>query len=210
MPLIIISGYPSSGKTRRAIELKEYFLAMNKITHIVSEKESIFKTGFQKNDVYADSNKEKLIRADLKSETIRLLNSNNVVIIDAANYIKGYRYELYCASKAARTTQCTLFCGISKTQAWQFNNNQIDSSIESTYTKEIFDELWMRYEEPIGTNRWDSPLFTTLPDDEIAFDEIYNAIFSTIPPPPNQATQNVNITYFSIYLVMLLCLLLFF
>jgi protein KTI12 len=55
-----------------------------------------------KNEVYRDSQKEKMIRADLKSEGLKKLNKNDLVIIDGGNYIKGYRYEIYCASKSAR------------------------------------------------------------------------------------------------------------
>lgn len=33
MPLIIISGLPSSGKSQRANELKEYFIRRNKVRH---------------------------------------------------------------------------------------------------------------------------------------------------------------------------------
>ncbi|XP_046688943.1 protein KTI12 homolog, partial [Homalodisca vitripennis] len=52
--------------------------------------------------------RKKKIRSILKSETLRLLGRDNVVILDAANYIKGYRYELYCASKNSKTTQVTV------------------------------------------------------------------------------------------------------
>lgn len=55
-----------------------------------------------KNEVYEISQKEKVIRADLKSNSLRKLNKNDLVIIDGGNYIKGYRYEIYCATKASR------------------------------------------------------------------------------------------------------------
>lgn len=89
MPLIIITGFPSSGKTKRCIELAEHFRERGKTVHVVSENLAIPKAGFTKNEYYADSQKEKVIRADLKSETVRLLTKDNVVILDAANYIKG-------------------------------------------------------------------------------------------------------------------------
>ena len=55
-----------------------------------------------KNEVFLVSSNEKQIRADLKSESVRRINKNDLVIVDGGNYIKGYRYEIYCASKAAR------------------------------------------------------------------------------------------------------------
>lgn len=89
MPLVIITGYPSSGKTKRANELAEFFRGRDKTVHIVSENAAIPKAGFAKNEYYSDSQKEKIVRADLKSEAIRLLTKENVVILDAGNYIKG-------------------------------------------------------------------------------------------------------------------------
>lgn len=129
------------------------------------------------------------------------------------NFLIGYRYELYCASKAARTTQCTVFCAISKEDAWSLNekrsdpdalqgetesngtasnNDQIGNSLVP-YTREIFDALLLRYEEPNANSRWDAPLFTVIPEMKLNLDEIYSALYEKKPPPPNQATQNVSI-----------------
>lgn len=103
MPLVIICGCPASGKTTRANELREFFeVQKGKIVHVISENEIVRSSGMTKNEIYAESKLEKNIRADLKSNSLRLLNKNDVVIIDGGNYIKGYRYEIYCASKAAR------------------------------------------------------------------------------------------------------------
>lgn len=122
----------------------------------------------------------------------------------------GYRYELYCASKAARTTQCTVYCAISAENAWTFNKkrtsadtigddtdvNDMDTSILDNssvpYTRVIFDALTLRYEEPISNNRWDSPLFTAIADMELNKVDIFAALFEKKPPPPNQSTQNVS------------------
>lgn len=117
-------------------------------------------------------------------------------------WILGYRYELYCASKAARSTQCTAFCAIPTEKAWEFNQQRNDKDIidpsgecdnsKVPYTRQIFDALILRYEEPIANNRWDKPLFTLLPESQIAFDEVYSALYEKKPPPPNLATQNVS------------------
>lgn len=89
MPLIIVTGYPSSGKTTRTNELAEYFRGRGKTVHVVYENLAVPKAGFGKNEYFLDSQKEKVVRADLKSETIRLLTKDNVVILDGGNYIKG-------------------------------------------------------------------------------------------------------------------------
>lgn len=89
MPLIILTGYPSSGKTKRSKEFAEFFREKGKTVHVVSENAAIPKAGFTKNEYFSDSQKEKVVRSDLKSEAIRLLTKDNVVILDGGNYIKG-------------------------------------------------------------------------------------------------------------------------
>lgn len=95
MPLIVITGYPSSGKTYRTNELKEFFIQRGKTVKIVGENVAIPKAGFRKNEYYEDSQKEKIVRADLKSEAIRLLSKDDVVILDAGNYIKGISQNVF-------------------------------------------------------------------------------------------------------------------
>lgn len=90
MPLIIICGTPVSGKTSRAIELKDFFINKHsKKVEIVSEDEAIVKLGYEKNTTYLDSQKEKRVRGYLKSEVLKLIGKDNVVILDGSNYIKG-------------------------------------------------------------------------------------------------------------------------
>lgn len=206
MPLIILCGLPSSGKSTRAQELSDFFKEKNKEVKIISENVGVPKAGYQKNEYFNDSQKEKIVRADLKSETIRSLNKENVVILDAGNYIKGYRYEIYCASKSSRVTQCTIYCAITKEQAWNFNEKRELAEEDLTkadlnnsnigYSREMFDALCLRFEEPHGNNRWDSPLFTTFPDNKIDLNRIYSSVFESKPPPPNLSTQNVILIYF--------------
>ncbi|ELW65464.1 Protein KTI12 like protein [Tupaia chinensis] len=40
----------------------------------------------------------------------RRLSRQDVVILDSLNYIKGFRYELYCLARAARTPLCLVYC----------------------------------------------------------------------------------------------------
>ncbi|PSN47449.1 Protein KTI12 [Blattella germanica] len=187
MPLILITGIPSSGKSTRTSQLKTFFEETHKkAVHVVSESEIISESGNVKNTLFADSTKEKTVRGLLKSKAERLINREDIVIIDAGNYIKGYRYELYCMSKASKTTQCTVHCEIPVETAWKWN---CDRGEDEKYSREIFDALTMRYEPPDSRNRWDSPLFTVLPEDQIPTDEMFSALFERKAPPPNQSTQ---------------------
>lgn len=109
-------------------------------------------------------------------------------------------------TKASRTTQCSLFCCIPQQQAWEFNTKrtatdelppeaetpeQPVNNSDVPYTREIFDALCMRYEEPQSNNRWDSPLVVALPEDALDVEAIYKSLYETRPLPPNQSTQNV-------------------
>lgn len=134
-----------------------------------------------------------VIRADIKSDALRKLNKSDLVIIDSLNYIKSYRYEIYCGTKSARTTQCTVYCATPKETSWKFNESKEDS--KKKYSREIFDALWLRFEEPIAANRWDSPLFFSAPEDSLKLEEIYDNLYEKKPPPANQSTQNVSNSY---------------
>ncbi|XP_071453488.1 protein KTI12 homolog isoform X2 [Hetaerina americana] len=185
MPLVILTGFPCSGKTSRATELKSFFESEMKVVHVISEDDAF--EGIEKNSVYMNPSKEKEVRAILKSRAQRLLDGGNVVILDGGNYIKGYRYELYCMSKECKTTQVTVHCQISSGEAWSWNERRKNEF--EKFNKEVHDALVMRYEAPDSRNRWDSPLFTVFPADRLPTSEILESLFERKAPPPNKSTQ---------------------
>ncbi|XP_058830080.1 protein KTI12 homolog [Topomyia yanbarensis] len=188
MPLVVITGFPASGKSFRAAQIQKFFEKRGITVHLVSEWNCIQLAGYSKNEHFRDSQKEKLVRCNVKSEAIRLLTKDDLVIVDGTNYIKGFRYEIYCASKASRTTQCTIYCAITQGQAWDFN--QTENKGGESYQRDVFDALCLRYEEPQANNRWDSPLFTIFPEEELDEDSIFNALFKQKALIPNLSTQN--------------------
>uniref|UniRef100_A0A8D9BMG9 Protein KTI12 homolog n=1 Tax=Cacopsylla melanoneura TaxID=428564 RepID=A0A8D9BMG9_9HEMI len=188
MPLIILTGYPCSGKTKRSEEIKKYFEDQNltnKIVHI-KDNETIQKAGFSKTELYASAQKEKEIRAKLKSEVTRLLNKDTIVILDSMNYIKGYRYELFCVSKQVKSTQCTIEIIIDENRMNKFNQDRSDES--EKYDEDTLKALVMRYEPPDHKNRWDSPLITIQTDDPTPLEEIHKAVLNVKPPKSNKST----------------------
>ncbi|XP_058120952.1 protein KTI12 homolog [Anopheles ziemanni] len=194
MPLIVITGLPRSGKTTRANELAKYFTDSGKgPVHIVSEAECIERSGYGVKESFIDTTKEKQIRASLKSEAMKLLSKSSLVIIDGANYIKGYRYEIYCVSKNARTTQCTVYCAMTLEQrnARREEIVQNETNSSNALDGETFDALCQRYEEPQDTSRWDRPLFTIYGDETLELSRINGALYEQAPLPPNLATQNM-------------------
>ncbi|KAL6259803.1 hypothetical protein P5V15_009714 [Pogonomyrmex californicus] len=192
MPLIVVSGIPCSGKTTRSLELKKYFEEKLKDSgqnvEIISENDAIIQAGYDRNVYFSDSKKEKAIRGSTISDIQRKLHPQKLLIFDASNYIKGYRYEIRCMTKLYKTTQCTLFCNLPIEQAWMWNDKRPESD---RYNKEIFDALVSRYEEPDSNFQWDNPLFTVLPEDNLMYDEIYCCLYKGKLPKPNKSTQNI-------------------
>jgi len=178
----MMCGFPSSGKTQLAEKLKEFLKKeKNSVVTLVSDKD--FES--DKNVVYADSQKEKILRGNLKATAQRNTTKDSVTILDSGNYIKGFRYELYCATKSAQTPQCVIFCDATKEQALEWNSKRPENE---QYTQDVLEALIMRFEPPVSTNRWDSPLITVHPDKELPLDVIYDALFLKKAPPPNFST----------------------
>lgn len=114
-----------------------------------------------------------------------MLSDKDVVILDGANYIKGWRYQLFCEAKALRTPSCVLHVGIKADKAKEINESRLSSTATNgedvkdlgaevklkreerlPYLQDCWENLVYRYEEPNPMARWDSPLFTVVWDDE--------------------------------------------
>lgn len=185
MPLMLMCGFPCSGKTRRVIQFTEYVHA-NTDLKVVTVNDDF--TTFDKNTCYSTPSLEKLARGSVKSSVERHLNTDCLVIVDTLNYIKGFRYELYCVARQLKTTHCVVLCECSTTQAKQWNEEHENK--QDCYSDQIMDALTMRFEPPDDRNRWDNPLFTILPDDEMPCEKILDALLKRVAPPPNQSTQS--------------------
>lgn len=181
MPLIVLCGFPSSGKTTRTNEIRKHIEANGKKVVIISEHNF----GIDKNLVYNDSKKEVSLRGDLRSGVLREISKETVVILDSLNYIKGFRYELFCGIKSAQTPHCVVHCDVGRDDAWRWNEQRPEAD---RYEQAVFDALVMRFEAPVGKNRWDKPLFTLKKDEEVNFDAISSALFDTKPPARNMST----------------------
>ena len=90
-------GIPLSGKSYLTEKINDYF--MEKGLNPIVIRDEMKLNEYKRNNLYMNSNIEKQMRSWLKSQVERYLNSDNLVILDAKNYIKGFRYELYCSSK---------------------------------------------------------------------------------------------------------------
>ena len=133
MALVTIVGYPCSGKSRRAAQLKESFQARladpnypgPQLEVVIVDDESCHVP----TSVYdgmspdltlisfliptddhspLDSVAEKSGRANIFAAVIRSLGPDTITICDSPNYIKGFRYQMYCAAREAHVRVCTV------------------------------------------------------------------------------------------------------
>lgn len=111
--LILISGYPSSGKTHRSKQLVDFFNAKirsslePRISRLSVSHIDDLSLGLHR-DVYREARTEKDARAAEYSAVKRVLGRDSIVIADFLNYIKGFRYQLYCEAKAVQTPSCVV------------------------------------------------------------------------------------------------------
>lgn len=185
MPLLLITGYPSAGKTTRAQQIKDFFekkikdTGSNLTVEIIND-ESL---GLSK-DSYKESRTEKMTRGEQISAVKRLVSKNTIVILDNMTYIKGFRYQLWCEAKSVATNYGVAHVGAPVDVCKEYNAKH-----PNKWEDDLFDALVFRYEEPNGANKWDSPLFT-IPhiDKEIAGEEMWDALVHRKVLKPNQST----------------------
>ncbi|KAK9467141.1 chromatin associated protein KTI12 [Lipomyces arxii] len=185
MPIILLTGYPCSGKSTRACEISAAFAASAKDrkVHVISDE-----THDIRSSVYRDAKQEKMARATIMSDIKRNLSRDTIVIVDGLNYIKGYRYQIFCEAKAEESTYAIVHVGTPVEVCREWNKKA------NAWEEDLFDQLVFRYEEPNGMNRWDSPLYTVsysdpaLNAENIIFKQLFNSIIFGKVKPPNFAT----------------------
>ncbi|KAL8844964.1 MAG: hypothetical protein Q9176_000636 [Flavoplaca citrina] len=186
MPLILVSGYPSSGKTYRSNQLVDFFsskirnatephICRLSVTHINDQTLGLNR------EVYREVRSEKDARAAEYSAVKRDLGRDTIVVADGLNYIKGFRYQLYCEAKAVHTPSCVVHIGTPIDKCKDINAELLSNpKQDGGYPNDIFENLIYRYEEPNGMTRWDSPLFTVPYDDATPpCEDIWNALIGT-------------------------------
>lgn len=197
LKLILISGFPSSGKTYRSVQLINHLndriskspdpkIQRLKVVHVSDHSLALSRA------VYATARAEKDARAAFSSAVKRALARDTIVVADGMNYIKGFRYQLYCEAKAVQTPSCVVHVGTQREQCKLFNDAKLADG-SGGYEPEVFENLVFRYEEPNGMARWDSPLFAVpFEDVEPPCDAIWDAMVGsdgkTKVVRPNAAT----------------------
>lgn len=171
--------------------------------HTLSIPRTVYNLETKSQHERSNNASEKDARATIYAAVKRVLSSKDIVILDGANYIKGWRYQLYCEAKAVRTPHCVVHVGTPVEQARTVNEGRLaDETGEvevaeenKSYEKECWENLVYRYEEPNAMARWDSPLFTVPWSDETPpYEAMWDALVGSDAEGgkkvvrPNQAT----------------------
>ncbi|CCK68300.1 Kti12p KNAG_0A06410 [Huiozyma naganishii CBS 8797] len=179
MPLVLFTGYPSSGKTTYAKELcsllerkiEEQRGQLGNYRVVYHSDESL---GISHED-YRHSQDERKLRNKITSAVRRDLSRNNIVVVDSLNYIKGFRYQLHCEVKNLATSFVLVqtLCPV----------GTVKSQWNKTWPEDLLDELVARYEEPNPANRWDSPLIPLLTGTDTlqsVIEDLYKIVFPSL------------------------------
>ncbi|KAJ5623430.1 hypothetical protein N7490_012035 [Penicillium lividum] len=219
MPLVLLTGYPCSGLTYRANQLAALLETAQDELFAATESASpvTLKSRFKVNvvpshdsshprTVYDHARTEKEARGVAYARAKRVLTRDSIVILDGMNYIKGWRYQLWCEAKAAGTSCCVVHVGTPVDQCVANNDARLQRQAseekkesestpsplldtrksidnEEPYPPELLNNLIFRYEEPSTHSRWDKPLFTVPWADETPpVADIFHALTGVILP----------------------------
>ncbi|KII92260.1 hypothetical protein PLICRDRAFT_154662 [Plicaturopsis crispa FD-325 SS-3] len=193
MALITISGYPSSGKTRRAHQIKDSLEKRMQDESYVGPKLKVIIVSDDSlhlaRTAYDESRSEKPARGALFTAMQREMGQDTILIVDALNYIKGFRYQMYCAAREQKLRVCTVFVVATHDLCREWNKTRQDGK---AYAPDTLENLLVRYEEPSSMVRWDSPLFTVLWDEpDVPGEPIWQAVTAGNVKPPNAGTSAV-------------------
>ncbi|DAZ95758.1 TPA: hypothetical protein N0F65_006406 [Lagenidium giganteum] len=176
MPLVVVCGLPAAGKSTVAEALVEHLRThvQEDVVYITEAAVNVDKVqGYKGKSV--DGRVEKSTRSALRAAVEKAVNAKTIVVLDALNYIKGIRYELFCKAKTESTTYCLVYVDTPVELALERN-----AARSEQFDPELVKDLAARFEIPNQKNRWDSPLFHLTPEsiaaDGIPLDAITEAI----------------------------------
>ncbi len=78
-----------------------------------------------RDSIYNSAALEKTARAAELSAIKRALSKDVIVIADGLNYVKGFRYQLWCEAKAAGTRCCTVHCAAREDEVVTWNRARL-------------------------------------------------------------------------------------
>lgn len=143
--------------------------------------------------IIIDTNEEKKVRAALLATSERLISKDTLLILDSLNYIKGFRYQLYCQARAVSTPHLVIHCQAREEtcRLWNRNQNRL-----RPYPTDQLDDLILRFETPNNQNKWDCPLFGIITEDysDRDFEEFALSLLPILTSTPNRPPSTSTLT----------------
>lgn len=166
MALVLLCGYPASGKSTAATHLQATLQSHGHDSTIICDGDDQIHHAPHHSTpplppralLYRDSATEKQTRARLRGAIERSLNGSRIVIVDSLNYIKGFRYEMFCIAKTTASKYCVAYCEQDAAECAQRDAKRAEEG-EDGYGEALCAALIARFEEPMERCKWDSPLF---------------------------------------------------
>ena len=161
--VVLLCGPPASGKSVLARAVAAAAVDSGDGNHtlpsrIVTIDESTLLPGVR-DDWLSTPEAEKRLRDAVRSALERACGAQGtLVIVDAQNGIKGFRYELFCVSRAAGVRYCVVHCDVPAETCSKWNTSRDEG--EDRYAESVLLDLCSRFERPDSRFRWESPLFT--------------------------------------------------
>ncbi|KAI6239087.1 hypothetical protein M3Y99_00611700 [Aphelenchoides fujianensis] len=154
MPLIVISGFPASGKSTIAQRLADGFAERSVVIVDDSKVNSEFRRDASH---FLDKRKQVDHMNSLRSEIRRILslNKETIVIVDSLNYARSQRYEMSTIANNCRTTFGIVWVHASRRTALWLNEQRGADGYEAA----IMEDLFARYEQPKAHLSGEKPLF---------------------------------------------------
>lgn len=166
MALVLLCGYPASGKSTAANHLQTILQSKGHASTVIRDGDDQIRQNPRhlappptlRTVLYKDSTAEKQTRARLRATAERSLNGLCVVIVDSLNYIKGFRYEMFCIAKTTASRYCVVYCEQDATECANRDAKRREEG-QDGYGEELCAALIARFEAPEERCKWDNPLF---------------------------------------------------
>lgn len=135
---------------------------------------------------------EKKIRAVLLAASERHISKDTILILDSLNYIKGFRYQLYCQARAASTTHLVIHCQAREDTCRIWNCGRASRQ----YPVDQLEDLILRFETPNNQNKWDSPLFGVVTEGASPQEltGLFDSLLATLTASPNRPPSTATLT----------------
>ncbi len=152
--------------------------------------------GLSKAEYLKDPQSEKILRASIKSNVEKFMDQQRVVIVDSLNYIKGYRYELYCLARNALTNTVTVFIDTDIEMAQKIC---VEGGYDNAFPPALFEDYASRMERPNPSARWDSPMIHCRLGEEFPIDDLCKLVQDGKKPRDPVSTKAVSVIALLIY-----------